>query len=65
MEPDNEILLIVQYGSIEGFDEPAQMYSKTHVKRPLKNSQNKDLNNNDWLPNEVRKYCRMNTFDLL
>ena len=34
------------------------VYSKTCVKRPLKNRQNKDLNNN-WLLNEGRKYCRM------
>ena len=27
-------------------DVPAQIYSKTCVKRPLKNRQNKDLNNN-------------------
>ena len=33
-------------------------YSKTSVKRPLKNRQNTDLNDK-WLPNEGRKYCRM------
>ena len=34
------------------------LYSKTYVKRPLKNRQNKCLNDN-WLLNEGRKYCRM------
>ena len=39
-------------------------YSKTCVKRPLKNRQNKDLNDK-WLLNEGQKYCRMlPTFDL-
>ena len=43
-------------------------YSKTCVKRPLKNRQNKDLNDK-WWPNEGQKYCRIkgafcNTFDL-
>ena len=33
-------------------------YSKTCVKRTLKNRQNKDLNNN-WKFNEGQKYCRM------
>ena len=34
------------------------LYSKTCVKRPLKNRQNNDLNDKWWL-NEGRKYCRM------
>ena len=34
------------------------IYSKTCVKRPLKNRQNKALNDR-WLLNEGRKYCRM------
>ena len=34
------------------------MYSITCVKRPLKNRQNKDLDNN-WELNEGQKYCRM------
>ena len=43
-------------------------YSKTCVKRPLKNRQNLDLNDK-WKLNEGRKNCRMleafcNTFDL-
>ena len=33
-------------------------YSKTCLKRPLKNRQNKDLNDK-WWHNEGRKYCRM------
>ena len=33
------------------------MYSKTCVKRPLKNRQNKDLNDK-WYLNEGHKYCR-------
>ena len=33
-------------------------YSKTYVKRPLKNRQNKDLNDN-WQLNDGKKYCRM------
>ena len=33
-------------------------YSKTCLKRPLKNKQNKDLNDK-WLLNEGQKYCRM------
>ena len=37
---------------------PKIVYSKTYVKRPLKNSRNKDLNEK-WLLNEGRKYCRM------
>ena len=46
------------------------MYSKTCLKRPLKNRYNKDLNDKLML-NEGQKYCRMlhsgafcNTFDL-
>ena len=46
------------------------LYSKTCVKRPLINRQNRDLNDK-WQLNEGRKYCRMlpfgafcNTFDL-
>ena len=43
------------------------MYSKTCVKQPLKNRQNKELNDQWWLDKD-RKYCRMlvafcNTFD--
>ena len=34
------------------------MYSKTYVNQPLKNRQNKDLNDK-LSPNEGRKYCRM------
>ena len=34
------------------------LYIKACVKRPLKNRQNKGLNDNCWL-NEGRKYCRM------
>ena len=34
------------------------VYSKTCVKRPLKNRQNNDLNDK-WYLNEGRKYCRM------
>ena len=34
------------------------MYSKTCVKRPLINKQNKDLNDK-WQLNEGQKYCRM------
>ena len=33
-------------------------YSKTCVKWPLQNRQNKDLNDK-WLLNEGQKYCRM------
>ena len=33
-------------------------YSKTCIKRSLKNRQNKDLDNN-WYLNECQKYCRM------
>ena len=33
-------------------------YSKTCLKGPLKNKQNKDLNNK-WQLNEGQKYCRM------
>ena len=41
------------------------IYSKTCLKWPLKNRQNKGLKDK-WLLNEGRKYCRMlcNTFDL-
>ena len=38
--------------------ERQDVYSKTCLKRPLKNRQNKDLNGK-WLINEDRKYCRM------
>ena len=34
------------------------MYSKTCLKQPLKNRQNKDLNDK-WQLNEGQKYCRM------
>ena len=34
------------------------VYSKTCVKRPHKNRQNKDLNDK-WSLNEGQKYCRM------
>ena len=34
------------------------LYSKTCVKWPLKNRQNKDLNDK-WKLNEGRKFCRM------
>ena len=34
------------------------IYGKTCLKRPLKNRQNKDLNDK-WKLNEGRKYCRM------
>ena len=34
------------------------MYCKTLVKRPLKNGQNKELND-IWKVNEGQKYCRM------
>ena len=34
------------------------VYSKTCVKGPLKNRQNKNLNDKRWL-NDGRKYCRM------
>ena len=48
----------------------AMIYSKTCVKRPLKNRQNQDPYDK-WQVNEGRKYCRIppreafcNTFDL-
>ena len=34
------------------------MYSKTCLKWPLKNRQNRDLNDK-WQPNTGQKYCRM------
>ena len=37
---------------------PNYQYSKTCVKLPLKNRQNKSLNEN-WYLNAGRKYCRM------
>ena len=39
------------------------VYSKTCLKRPLKNRQNKDLNDKRQL-NEGRKYCRMLPLEL-
>ena len=38
------------------------MYSKTCLKRPLYNRQNKDLNDK-WQLNEGQKYCRMLPFE--
>ena len=38
-------------------------YSKTCLKRPLKNRQNEDINDK-WLLNEGRKYCRMLPLEL-
>ena len=35
-----------------------RLYSKTCLKQPLKNRQNKDFNDK-WKLNEGRKYCRM------
>ena len=40
------------------------MYSKTCLKRPLKNSQNKGLKDK-WLLNEGQKYCRMLSWSIL
>ena len=45
-----------------GTQERVQMYSKTCLKRPLKNRQNKDLNDK-WKLNEGQKYCRMFPFE--
>ena len=56
-----KILLEIEHMIKEAKDS----YSKTCVKQPLKNRQNKDLNDK-WKLNEGQKYCRAlcNTFDL-
>ena len=46
--------------AVQGKVEPSlkKKYSKTCLKRPLKNRQNKDVNYK-WYLNEGQKYCRM------
>ena len=66
MKNQMEFHIMWHFGSVYTFakikmifsDRNSNAYSKTCVKRPLKNRQNKDLNDKCWL-NEGQKYCRM------
>ena len=46
------------------FEEKSDNYSKTCLKRPLKNRQNKGLKDK-WKLKEGRKYCRMLSWSIL